>query len=121
MLQIKRLRQQNNLTQAEIGKILNCNQSAVGKYERGELEISISSLIKLSKFFGVSVDYLLGVEENYNKNMTREFSTISLSTKELKLIDDYRKMNNINKCVIENTANFLSENNFMNSNNSKGE
>ena len=45
------LRKQNNMTQNDVAKLLHCSKGAVGKYERGEAEPSIDSLLKLSKFF----------------------------------------------------------------------
>ena len=117
MLRIRELREINNLTQADVGKILNCNQSAVGKYERGDLEINIDSLITLSKFFGVSVDYLLGLEDDFGGKVAGSDSARSavstvddlLSPEERKLIADYRKLDKVSKRAIERTASSLAE------------
>jgi transcriptional regulator with XRE-family HTH domain len=47
---IKELRNEKELTQAELASILSTTQSTIGKYERGELEPSISTIIKLCKY-----------------------------------------------------------------------
>ena len=56
---IKHLRQQNNLTQEELGKKLNVQKSAISKYETGRARPSIEALQKLSVIFKVPVDTLL--------------------------------------------------------------
>ena len=57
---IKELRTSISLTQSELGKVIGVNQSAIGKYERGELEPNIETIQKLADFFECSTDYLLG-------------------------------------------------------------
>ena len=57
-LRIKDLREDNDLTQEEIAKVLMCDQSLYSKYERGEREIPLSLLIKLADYYGTSLDYL---------------------------------------------------------------
>ena len=56
---IRDLREDKDLTQAEMGKILSCSQRVYSDYERGELDIPTAILIKLAKFHGVSTDYIL--------------------------------------------------------------
>lgn len=50
-LKIKDLREDNDLTQAQIAKILMCDQSLYSKYERGEREIPLRFLIILSDYY----------------------------------------------------------------------
>lgn len=59
-LKIKDLREDSDLTQAQIAKILMCDQSLYSKYERGEREIPLRFLITLSDYYNVSLDYLAG-------------------------------------------------------------
>ncbi len=63
-LRIKDLREDNDLTQKEISKILMCDQSLYSKYERGEREIPLSLLIKLADYYNTSLDYLVCRSEN---------------------------------------------------------
>lgn len=60
---IKELRTEKNLSQTELATKLKVSQSAVTKWECGRTEPTASALIKLSEFFGVSVDYLLGLSD----------------------------------------------------------
>ena len=59
-LKLKDLREDNDLTQAQIAKVLMCDQSLYSKYERGEREIPLRLLIILAEYYKVSLDYLVG-------------------------------------------------------------
>lgn len=60
MQKLKELRLERGFTQSQIAQLLGVNQTAVGKYERGELEPNIETLKKLADFFECSIDYLTG-------------------------------------------------------------
>ncbi len=57
---IRDLREDKDLTQTEIAKILNCSQRVYSNYERGDIDIPTEILIKLADFHGVTTDYILG-------------------------------------------------------------
>jgi transcriptional regulator with XRE-family HTH domain len=61
---IKDLREDRDLTQKEMAKVLNCSQQAYSNYELGQRDIPTNVLIKLSDFHKVSVDYILGLTDN---------------------------------------------------------
>ena len=71
MLRIKELRNEKNISLRELATQVNISYSSLGKYERGEQQPNIDTLIILSKFFQVSTDYLLG-NSNF-KNMEDEY------------------------------------------------
>ena len=56
---IRNLREDKDLTQMQMGKILSCSQRVYSNYERGDLDIPTDILIKLANFHNVSVDYIL--------------------------------------------------------------
>lgn len=60
---IRELREDHDLTQVQMGKILSCSQRVYSNYERGELDIPTEILIKLADFYEVSVDCLLNRTE----------------------------------------------------------
>ena len=60
---IRELREDHDLIQVQMGKILSCSQRVYSNYERGELDIPTEILIKLADFYEVSVDYLLNRTE----------------------------------------------------------
>lgn len=55
-----KLRKENKKSQKEISKLLNMTGPNYSKYELGESEISAKHLVKLAKYYGVSIDYILG-------------------------------------------------------------
>ena len=55
------------MTQAQLAEVLNTTQRNVSKYEMEYLDLSTATLIRLCKFFEVSADYILGIEENFPK------------------------------------------------------
>lgn len=61
---IRDLREDNDLKQKQIAKVVNTTQSNYSKYERGERALTIEQLIELCKFYNVSADYILGFEKN---------------------------------------------------------
>lgn len=60
MMILKRLREEKNMTQAELGKALEISPSAIGMYEQGRRTPDIPTLKKIASYFNVSLDYLLG-------------------------------------------------------------
>ncbi|WP_238917212.1 helix-turn-helix transcriptional regulator [Clostridium sp. YIM B02555] len=57
---LKELRKSNNLTQAELGKILGVGKTTVSMYETGNSTPSDEIKLKISEHFSISLDYLLG-------------------------------------------------------------
>lgn len=60
---IRALREDRDLQQRTIAKILNITQSTYSKYERGEVKIQIEDLRTLCLYYRVSSDYILGLPE----------------------------------------------------------
>ena len=60
---LKELRNEKGLSQYEIGKLVNMSKMAISHWEKGHSEPSIAQLIRLSEYFGVTVDYLVGKSE----------------------------------------------------------
>ena len=58
---IRDLREDADLTQADIAKMLNCTQASYSYYEIGRRDIPTQTLIKLAKYYRTSTDYLLGL------------------------------------------------------------
>lgn len=64
---IRDLREDHDLTQKQLAKELNCSQQVYSNYELGQRDIPTDILIKLSSFYNVSVDYILGISDNHQK------------------------------------------------------
>ena len=63
-MRLKDLREDSDLTQNEVAKMLHIRQNTYSQYENGQRQIPLDSIIKLSKFYNVSVDYLLERTDN---------------------------------------------------------
>lgn len=65
---IRDLREDHDLKQKDMADILNCSQQVYSNYELGQRDIPTEVLIRLSKYYHVSVDYLLGLTDNPKPN-----------------------------------------------------
>lgn len=63
-MKIRDLRIDKGKTQKEIADMLICNRQVYARYENGIREIPVSMLIKLAKYYDVSVDYILGLTDD---------------------------------------------------------
>lgn len=60
---LRSVREDRDLTQAEIGKMLNKSQQGYNHIEIGRAELKIDDLVKLCRFYDLSADYLIGLVE----------------------------------------------------------
>ena len=60
---LKILRQERNITQGELAKVLCCSQSMLTRWENGECEPTAPFILAVSEYFNVSADFLLGRKE----------------------------------------------------------
>ena len=64
---IKALREDRDIKQYTLANLLNIAQNTYSQYETGKIEWTATMLIKLANFYGVSVDYLLGLVDLPNQ------------------------------------------------------
>lgn len=79
---LKVLRTERNLTQEELGKMVNVSSKTVGAWERGTRQPSIEAITKLAEIFNVTTDYLLG--QNQTPKWADQRDTLDLK----KFIDE---------------------------------
>ena len=60
-VRLRNIREDADLTQAEIGRLLNKSQQGYNHIEAGRAELKIEDLIKLCKFYNLSADYIIGL------------------------------------------------------------
>ena len=60
---MRNLREDRDLTQAELGKILNKSQQGYNHIEAGRAELKIDDLVTLCRFYNVSADYFIGLSD----------------------------------------------------------
>lgn len=64
---IRDMREDHDLNQSDLAKMLNMTQTGYSKYERGERDIPTAILIQLARLYNTSIDYLLGETSNPNR------------------------------------------------------
>lgn len=102
MNRIKELRVAKGLTQEELGNILNVQKAAISKYENGRAEPSVDILRKMTSFFNVSSDYLLGMSELVQPPAAPA-STPPLTPQEQDLLRKYRELDPRGKQAVLDT------------------
>jgi len=88
---IKELRLEHNLLQKQLATAIGTNETTIIRWENGQSEPSAFYLAKLAKFFHVSVDFLLGLENDLGKSSYINIQE-TLSPEEQKIIKAYRKL-----------------------------
>lgn len=58
---LRNIREDRDLTQSDVGKILNKSQQGYNHIEAGRAELKIDDLIKLCQFYNLSADYMIGL------------------------------------------------------------
>lgn len=72
-VRIRNLREDKDLYQKDIAKLLGISQQYYSEYENGKRTILLLHLIKLAEFYNVSLDYLVGLTNNskpYSRNIS---------------------------------------------------
>lgn len=64
---LRGVREDRDLTQAEVGKILNKSQQGYNHIEAGRAELKIDDLVKLCQFYNLTADYLVGLSDQTQK------------------------------------------------------
>ena len=61
---LRDIREDRDLTQADIGKVLNKSQQGYNHIEAGRAELKIDDLVKLCRYYRVSADYIIGLTDD---------------------------------------------------------
>ena len=109
---LKELRKSNGYTQEHLAKKIGITPGAIGLYEQDRREPDNDTLIALSEVFGVSVDYLLGLETPYNMQhktrLTHSLGVLGIAQQlNSSLIIAYNGENAIKKEIIKSIEHVL--------------
>lgn len=63
LINLRALREDRDLTQADMARLLNVHQTTYSDYELGRLNLPIDLLRRLAVYFGVSADYIIGLTD----------------------------------------------------------
>ena len=95
-MRLKELRENMQLSQIELSKKLNLSQTTISRWESSKTEPTSTWIVKLSKFFNVSSDYLLELTDDFDKS----YINSNLTEKEQKLLKRCLKI-----CMSQHLAN----------------
>lgn len=107
---LKREREKKGLLQKDVAKYLGIDRTTYVKYERGQSEPSFEILLKLAKYFSVSVDYLLGNDAGMLPNNDKPATTTDdgLNDKGLILAKKIDRLSEQSRRELENYLDYLS-------------
>ncbi len=88
------LRQEKGISQYKLALELNYTQSNISEWEKGSVEPKATALICLANYFGVTTDYLLGLEDDFGTRTTHTAAPMSneYTLEEKKFIEDLRTL-----------------------------
>ena len=88
---LKDLRTEKKLSQLQLAEKLNYTQGVVSGWESGSVEPKATALLTIAHYFGVSVGYLLGVEDDFGAPIADVMHDVHTS-EETRLLEVYRKL-----------------------------
>jgi transcriptional regulator with XRE-family HTH domain len=105
-IRLKTLRTEAGLTQKQLAEKINSTDKNVWAYENGVATPPIEILIAYAKLFNVSVDYLIGLEDDFGISSVSSINE-QYTQEEQKIIDKYRKLDMNCKRLINQTLDTL--------------
>lgn len=103
---IKNLRIDKGITQPELAKILNVSNAVISFWENNQNEPKATYLKALAEYFQISVDYLLGLENDYGVKVAVSMGD-ACTVEERQLVTKYRELNPACKKLINTTIDTL--------------
>ena len=108
MNRLKMLRERENLTVRDLGKLTNISYGSISMMENGDRSITEENLKIFAKFFNVSTDYLLGLSDTPNPN---DDNDIQLDDFQFALYGEVKDLTEEQKQTLLNMAKFLKDSN----------
>lgn len=97
----KELREMSGLSQMRLSEKIGISAAAIGFLENHDNEPKGSTIVAYAKFFDVTADYLLGLENDGIKTTTPISGSLSYSSEERELIEKYRELNAPGKKLVK--------------------
>jgi len=96
---LKKLRQENGISQKQLADTVMVSQQSINKYENHGVEPDINTLTQIADYFQVSIDYLVGRVEI--KELATKLKSSDLTSSEVELVKNFRKLKcNQKKCIL---------------------
>lgn len=90
-VQLKKLREERGLNQTQLAQRLNVSKQSLSNWENDNILPSVEAVVSIARFFGVSTDYLLGLDQRRSLDATG--LTESQAAHIQLLIDDMTQLN----------------------------
>ncbi len=102
----KELREMSGLSQMRLSEKIGISAAAIGFLENHDNEPKGSTVVAYAKFFDVSADYLLGLEDDFGARTSPAAATMgeSLTKAEKELIEDFRRLSPYLQDIAKNTV-----------------
>ena len=85
---IRDLREDKDLKQKDLAKHLGCSQTTYSDYETGKIHVPLETLIELSRFYQISVDYLLDLTDERKPYPRHEKRQVNLKSFRIRITTD---------------------------------
>ncbi len=95
MKRLKELREGKHISQQRLAIELNVSQATISKYELGQADPDIPTIVQLAGYFHVSADYLLEISDS-----KQNISDSRLSDTEKQLVFDFKRLDKIQKAKL---------------------
>ncbi len=95
MKRLKELREGKHISQQRLAIELNVSQATISKYELGQADPDIPTIVQLAEYFHVSADYLLEISDS-----KQNISDSRLSDTEKQLVFDFKRLDKIQKAKL---------------------
>ncbi len=95
MKRLKELRDGKHISQQRLAIDLNVSQATISKYELGQADPDIPTIVQLAEYFHVSADYLLEISDS-----KQNISDSRLSDTETQLVFDFKRLDKIQKAKL---------------------
>lgn len=97
---LKELRNEHQCTQRQLAIFLGLTANCVCEWENKRSEPSLNSIYKIAEYFGVSTDYLLGLEDDFGVKVVVPLGD-HYSPEERQLVEDFRKLTRLKQELIK--------------------
>jgi len=88
---IKKIREDKNLTQQQIAELIHMHRSNYSKIESGQREISVDALNKIAKYFGMTIDQIVNFDGAIPQEITVEDKTLMEQVKMIQELEPEEK------------------------------
>lgn len=102
---LKEARKKVNKTQEQVADEMNISRTNISKYENGDLEPNLETLIKMAEIYKISIDCILGISNKKDEILTKE---------EKYLLEIYKDLSPRNKIKLELLAEQIQEEQIKN-------